>query len=255
MKITLSLSGGGLRGAAHIGVIKFLEEQGVEVTAVAGSSAGAIVGLFLSAGLKSDKMLDFLKNLERKELFVWATASVGVFSMKRLETKLHDIVNIQSYDALKIPFYTCVTDIDTGEHCYINQGNPIAYTIASSTITPLFEAKNIGEHWYIDGGFSDNLPVKPLKKYKEKNLAININPLRGERLNSFKSLLIRSILIMIRSNSISAKKLSDAYFEIKGVTNMHLFDFSEIDMAYQAGYNEIKEHWGELSEKLGFNHV
>jgi NTE family protein len=250
MKITLSLSGGGLRGAAHVGAIKFLEEQGVEVTAVSGSSAGAIVGLFLASGLKSDEMLVFLKSLEKKELFAWASGAIGLFKMERFEKKLRDRLKIESYADLKIPLHTCVTDIDTGEHCYISKGDVIAYTVASSTITPLFEAKKIGNHSYIDGGFSDNLPVKPLKRYYEKSLAININPLRGEDLSSFKSLAIRSILIMIRSNSMSAKKLADAFFEVKGVANMHLFDFSEIEMAYEAGYNELKEEWDGLSRKL-----
>ena len=251
MKITLSLSGGGLRGAAHVGAIKFLEEQGVTVTAIAGSSAGAIVGLFLAYGLKSEDMLVFLNNLEKKELFVWSGMdTTGVFSMKKLEQKLREHIAIYSYSELKIPCYTCVTDIDTGDAFYINSGDPIAYTVASSTITPLYEAKKIEDNSYIDGGFSDNLPVKPLKSYYEKNLAININPLRGEDLSSFKSLLIRSILIMIRSNSMPSKKLTDAYLEIKGVANMHLFDFSEIDMAYRAGYEEIKASWGELSKKL-----
>jgi len=63
-------------------------------------------------------------------------------------------------------------------------------------------------------------------------------------------LLIRTILIMIRSNSMGAKRLSDAYLEIKGVANMHLFNFSEIESAYESGYNEIKENWDELYEKL-----
>ena len=250
MKITLSLSGGGLRGAAHVGAIKFLEEQGVEVTAVSGSSAGAIVGLFLAAGLKSDDMLNFLQNLEKKELFVWASGDTGLFKMDSLEKKLEKRVNVKSFDELQIPFHLCVTNIATGESTYINEGNPVEYTIASSTITPLFRAKKIGENAYIDGGFSDNLPVKPLKSYYEKNLAININPLRGENLDSFKDLMIRSILIMIRSNSMPAKKLTDAFFEVKGVENMHLFDFSEIEMAYEAGYNELKEQWEELSQKL-----
>jgi len=250
MKITLSLSGGGLRGAAHVGAIKFLEEQGVEVTAVSGSSAGAIVGLFLAAGLKSDDMLEFLKSLEKKELFVWASGAVGVFKMERLENKLREKLNIEEYSELNIPLHTCVTNIDTGESSYISSGDVIAYTIASSTITPLFEAKKIGDNSYIDGGFSDNLPVKPLKDYYEKSLAININPLRGEDLSTFTSLAIRSILIMIRSNSVPAKKLADAYFEVKGVANMHLFDFSEIDMAYEAGYNELKDSWEELSKQL-----
>jgi len=250
MKITLSLSGGGLRGAAHVGAIKFLEEQGVEVTAVSGSSAGAIVGLFLASGLKSDDMLAFLKGLEKKELFAWASGAIGLFKMERLEQKLRDTLNVDCYADLQIPLHTCVTNIDTGEHCYISKGDVIAYTVASSTLTPLFQAKKIGEHSYIDGGFSDNLPVKPLKRYYEKSLAININPLRGEDLSSFKSLAIRSILIMIRSNSMSARKLADAFFEVKGVANMHLFNFDEIDMAYEAGYNELKEQWKELSRKL-----
>jgi len=250
MKITLSLSGGGLRGAAHVGAIKFLEEQGVEVTAVSGSSAGAIVGLFLAAGLKSDDMLKFLKSLEKKELFAWASGAIGIFKMERLENKLRETLGIDDYSELNIPLYTCVTNIDTGESSYVNRGDVVAYTVASSTITPLFEAKKIGENSYIDGGFSDNLPVKPLKDYYEKSLAININPLRGEDLSTFKSLAIRSILIMIRSNSMSAKKLADAFFEVKGVANMHLFNFDEIDMAYEAGYNELKEQWEELSKKL-----
>jgi NTE family protein len=250
MKITLSLSGGGLRGAAHVGAIKFLEEQGVEVTAVSGSSAGAIVGLFLAHGLKSDDMLAFLKSLEKKELFAWASGAIGIFKMERLEKKLEELLEIDDYNDLKIPLYTCVTDIDTGEAHYMNSGNPIIYTVASSTITPLFAAKKIGKYSFIDGGFSDNLPVKPLKSYYEKNLAISINPLRGEDLSNFKSLAIRSILIMIRSNSMPSKQLTDAFFEVKGVANMHLFDFSEIEMAYEAGYTELKENWEELSQKL-----
>jgi len=250
MKITLSLSGGGLRGAAHVGAIKFLEEQGIEVTAVSGSSAGAIVGLFLAAGLKSDDMLEFLKSLEKKELFAWASGAIGIFKMERLENKLRETLNIKNYNELNIPLHTCVTDIDTGEPLYINSGDVIAYTVASSTITPLFQAKEIDGKSYIDGGFSDNLPMKPLIDYYEKSLAININPLVGEDLSTFKSLAIRSILIMIRSNSMSAQKLADAYFEVKGVAKMHLFNFDEIDMAYEAGYNELKESWEELSKKL-----
>jgi NTE family protein len=250
MKITLSLSGGGLRGAAHVGAIKFLEEQGVEVTAISGSSVGAIVALFLATGMKSSDMLDFLQSLEKKELFVWANGDVGLFKMEKVEKKLEETLKIKNFDDLKIPFHICVTNIATGESEYIDKGNPIEYTVASSTITPLFRAKEIGNKAYIDGGFSDNLPVKPMKQYAEKNLAISINPLRGEELDSFKSLMIRSILIMIRSNSMPAKKLTDAFFEVKGVANMHLFDFSEIEMAYEAGYNELKEQWDELSKKL-----
>jgi len=250
LEISLSLSGGGLRAAAHVGAIKFLEEQNVKISAVAGSSAGAMVGLCLAYGLKSEEMLEFLKALEAKELFVLNFKQVGFFSMRKLEDKLRDFLPINAFSQLKIPFYCCVTNINTGEHEYINHGNPIDYVIASSTITPLFEAKKIGDNCYIDGGFSDNLPLRPLKKYPHKILAININPIGGTTPTSFKSLLIRSILIIIRSNSLPSKKLADAYIEIEGVAKMNIFNFKEIDNAYKAGYDEMKAKWSTLEKNL-----
>lgn len=250
LEISLSLSGGGIRAAAHIGAIKFLEEQNVKITAVSGSSAGAIVGLCLANGLKSDEMLRFLKDLEAKELFVLNYKKGGFFSMRKLEVKLKEFIKVRDFSELKIPFWVCVTNINSGEHEYINHGNPVDYVIASSTITPLFEAKKIGAECYIDGGFSDNLPVRPLKHYPQKILAININPIVGSTPDSFKSLLIRSILIVIRSNSIPSKRLADAYLEIEGVAKMNIFNFKEIDNAYQAGYYEMKEKWSELKKNL-----
>jgi NTE family protein len=94
----------------------------VEVTAVSGSSAGAIVGLFLAAGLKSDDMLAFLNSLEKKELFVWANGDVGLFKMEKVEKKLEETLGIKSFDELEIPFHVCVTNIATGESEYIDKG-------------------------------------------------------------------------------------------------------------------------------------
>jgi NTE family protein len=143
-----------------------------------------------------------------------------------------------------------VTDINHGESLYLNSGDPVANTIASSSLTPIFEAKEIGKRLYVDGGFSDNLPVRPLKALGEKVLAINVNPLVGGNPKDFKSLLIRSILIMLHANVRPSKEITDAYIDIEGVARMHLFNFKEIDGAYEAGYNELKEKWNELKQKL-----
>lgn len=249
MKIALSFSGGGLRGAAHVGAIKFLEEQGVEITAVSGSSAGAMVALMLATGHSSDEIYVFLKNIEKQDLFKLST-KMGIFSLKNLEKKLYDFIGARRYDEMKIPLYTCVTDINSGESLYLNSGDPVANTIASSSLTPTFEAKEIEGKLYVDGGFSDNLPVRPLKESGEKVLAINVNPLTGGNPKGFKSLLIRSILIMLHANVRPSKKITDAYIDIEGVARMHLFNFKEIDGAYEAGYNEIKKKWNELKLKL-----
>ena len=249
MKIALSLSGGGLRAAAHIGVLKFLEEQGVTISAISGSSAGAIVALMTAYGYDSDRIYSFLKNIEKKELFR-LTSNVGLFSLREVEKKLKDFVPVESYDDLKIPLFTCVTDINNGESLYLSSGNPIENTMASSSLTPIFEAKEVEGKFYVDGGFSDNLPVKPLKNMEEKVLAIDVNPLSGGNPKGFKSLLIRSLLIMLHANVRHSISMADAYIEILGVSRMHLFNFKEIENAYSSGYDEIKSQWSELREKL-----
>jgi len=249
MKIALSLSGGGLRAAAHIGALKFLEEEGVEITAVSGSSAGAIVALMIAHGYRSEKIYTFLKEIEKKELFRLST-NPGIFSLREMEQKLRAFIEIKSYREMQIPLYTCVTDINSGESLYLDSGDAIANTIASSSLTPIFEAREISGRFYVDGGFSDNLPVRPLKALGEKVLAINVNPLTGGNPRGFKSLLIRSILIMLHANVRHSLQITDACIDIEGVSRMHLFNFKEIDTAYEAGYQELKAAWSDLKQKL-----
>ena len=68
MKLGLALAGGGVKGAAHIGVIKALEENGIEIDAVAGTSIGSIVAALYSMGYSTEKMLEILKNLKGNAL-------------------------------------------------------------------------------------------------------------------------------------------------------------------------------------------
>ncbi len=249
MKIAVSFSGGGLRAAAHIGVLKFLEEQEVEISAVSGSSAGAMVALMVACGFGSDEIYDFLKEIEKKELFK-LSSEPGLFSLKTLEKKLRSFTGAVYYEEMKIPLYTCMTDLNSGESLYLNSGDPVANTIASSSLTPIFEAKELGGRYYVDGGFSDNLPVKPLKTLSEKVLAVDVNPLIGGKPKGFKSLLIRSILIMLHANVRPSLRLADASVTVRGVSRMHLFNFKEIDAAYEAGYRELEAQWSDLKQKL-----
>jgi len=176
MKIALSFSGGGVRAAAHIGVVKFLEEQGVEISAVSGSSAGAMVALMLASGKSSGDIYRFLKDIETLDLFKMSQ-NPGLFSLDNLGEKLQEEVGITTYDETKIPLYTCVTDINTGESLYLHSGDLVANTIASSSLTPTYEAKEIAGKFYVDGGFSDNLPVRPLKELGKKYLRSILTPL------------------------------------------------------------------------------
>jgi len=251
MKIALCFSGGALRAAAQIGVLRFLEDEGVEIVAVSGSSAGAMVALFVAAGWKSAKIEAFLKKLRRRDLFRF-DRHPGLFSLSGVERLLRRELGEARYEDLHLPCYTCVTELESARTRYLGSGDPVENVLASSSLTPLFSPRRIDGVWYIDGGFSDNLPVRPLKELGVPVLSLNVNPLEGGLPENFRSLLMRSLMIMLNSNIRPSRALSDAHLEIQGVAQMHLFDFTMLDEAIEAGYRETQEAWPELREKLSF---
>ena len=154
------------------------------------------------------------------------------------------------YEDLKIPCITCVTELENARSRYLEEGDPIGNVLASCTLTPLFSPRKLGDRWYIDGGFSDNLPVRPLKERGFRVLSLNVNPLEGELPENFRSLLMRSLMIMLNSNIRPSRELSDAHLEIQGVAGMRLFDFSALDDALEAGYRELEAAWPDFERRF-----
>jgi NTE family protein len=249
MKIGLCFSGGALRAAAQIGALRWLEEAEIEIAAVSGSSAGAIVALLVAAGWESGRIETFLRSLRKRDLFRFSREP-GLFSLRGVEKVLRRELGAIGYGSLAIPCYTCVTDLESARSRYLGTGDPVENVLASSSLTPLFSPRKIGERWYIDGGFSDNLPVLPLKEHGWPVLSLNVNPLEGGVPEDFRSLLMRSLMIMLNSNIRPSRELSDAHLEIAGVARMHLFDFSKLDEALEAGYRELRAAWPDLRQKL-----
>jgi len=250
MKISLCFSGGALRAAAQVGVLRFLEEQGVEIGAVSGSSAGAVVALLVAAGRGSGEIEGFLRTLRRRDLFRLG-GRPGLFSLEGVREWLEKALGVLAYEDLAIPCYACVTELANARTHYLHSGDPIANVVASSALTPIFGPREVGGFLAIDGGFSDNLPVKPLLKHGFPVLALNVNPVAGEKPENFRSMLLKSLMIMLNSNIRPSRELSDAYLEITGVAGMGLFDFKKIDEALEAGYREIQDAWPELKKELG----
>ncbi len=250
MKIALCFSGGALRAAAQIGALRFLEEEGVGIAAVSGSSAGAIMALFVAAGWESRRVEAFLRSLRKRDLF-HLSSEPGIFSLRGVERILRRELGAIGYEDLRIPCFTCVTELESGKSRYLDSGDPVANVLASSSLTPLFSPRQIDGVWYIDGGFSDNLPVRPLKELGLPVLSLNVNPLEGGVPENFRSLLMRSLMIMLKNNIRPSRELSDAYLEVEGVAGMHLFDFKMLDEAIEAGYRELAAAWPSFRLLLG----
>lgn len=163
MEIGLALSGGGVLGAAHIGMLEELENANIRLSRVAGTSAGAIIGsLFCAGGTPAvNAFLDdiaamlsdpkgLLKNFTPQKLFTF----IGGELDKRLPSDFSD---------LHYPFTTTATDLGNGDRKVFHRGNLPAAVLASAAYPGAFPVQEIEGRYYVDGGLTSNLPADILR--------------------------------------------------------------------------------------------
>lgn len=171
----LVLSGGAAFGLAHIGALQVLEEAGVRIDAVGGTSVGALIGAAIAAG---KSVREITQVAYRSNWLHFARPTVhrfGFISFRKLEWMMNQWLNYATFADLKLPFICVGTDVLTGEPRIFKEGN-VAHAVRTSASVPPFvvPAKKDGRY-YVDGGFSNNLPIGPVEAMGvDATLAINL---------------------------------------------------------------------------------
>ena len=195
-KIGLVLSGGGAKGFAHIGVLKVLEEAGVKIDYIGGTSMGAVIGGLYASGYNANQIdsifqatnfneliNDFIprssKNFyERRNDELYALVlpfnkmkigipealSKGMYNYNLLSTITRNVRHIRDFNQLPIPFLCIGTNIETGEEVLLNKGNLAQAMIASSAFPSLFSPVEIDGKILVDGGVVNNYPIEEVRK-------------------------------------------------------------------------------------------
>ncbi len=237
--VSLSLSGGGARGLVHIGVIKAIEEFGIEVKAVSGTSAGSIVAYMLAAGLKSDEMADIAKKHKFYSAFKMSLSKIGLISIENLATIFNKSIEITDFEKLKTPLFVAVSNLRTGNVEYLNKGNIQKAVVASCSIPMIFSPVKIGEDLYADGGLTDNLPIKPLEDFDYDIIAVNImGDGSGNKPDSFAQLVDRTIDIVAWQNTRRSLEKCKYPINILKAQKYGIFDFKKVDELVELGYQE-----------------
>lgn len=158
--VGLVLGGGAARGFSHIGLIAALEEAGIPIDIIVGTSMGSIVGGLYAAGYSTDNLTQIVANLDPALLFdLEYMPAGGIVSGERFELFLRELLDNKEFDELKIPFYAVVTDLRTGEEVVLDSGQVSKAIQASSAIPGLFSPVLIEERYYVDGGLKNAVPV------------------------------------------------------------------------------------------------
>jgi NTE family protein len=163
-RVALALGSGGARGYAHIGVIDELRDRGYQITGIAGSSMGALVG-GLQAADRLDEFADWARSLTQRAILRLLDPSImaaGVLRAEKILDAVRDILGDVCIEELPIPYTAVATDLLTGKSVWLQRG-PVDEAIRASIAIPGVIAPHVmGGRLLADGGILDPLPMAPI---------------------------------------------------------------------------------------------
>jgi len=164
MDITLALGGGGVKGNAHIGVIRRLEQEGFRIKGVAGTSFGGIIGALYAAGYRPNDIEEIASSLDQKSLYGRGPEDgpslIGLAGVKHW---LDRLLGDKTFESLRIPFVVTATDLKSGREVVLSSGLIVDAVLATIAMPAIFPVRYIGDLELIDGGVLDPVPVLPAR--------------------------------------------------------------------------------------------
>jgi NTE family protein len=247
--IGLVLSGGGMRGVAHLGVIKALEELGISPSYISGASAGALVGAFYAAGYKNDEALTFFRKTASFSLRNYTIRRLGIIKTERFYEDFKTYFPDDTFDFENKKLFVTVTDIIQGEVHYLESGSLIQALLASASFPGVFAPIKKGNLVLADGGIANNFPVEPLLNSCSKIIGVYVNPLKKIDSNKLKTAYaVMNRSFAISRNMQSVKKFSDCDIVIcpTSLSRFSLFNLHHIDELFEIGYQATMDKKKDL---------
>lgn len=281
-KVGLVLSGGGAKGLAHIGAIKAIEEAGIQIDYISGTSMGAIIGSLYASGYTA-KQLEAIFNAvdfetlirddvprgaktfyEKKESDRYALTlpfdqfklgfpsglSKGQNAYNLLSQLTYHVSDVDDFSQLPIPFLCVATDLENGEPVILESGYLPKAVIASSALPTLFSPVTIDDQVLIDGGVVNNYPIRELK---DKGMDIIIGVDVQDDLRD-RDEVTSAIQVMVQINNFGTQRnmaekraLTDVYIQ-PDIKDFTVVSFDEGLEIVSSGYNAANTHANALTE-------
>lgn len=157
--IALVLGGGGVKGFAHVGVIKVLESHGIKPSIVVGTSAGSFVGALYASGMNAYTLQSVALGMQEADIRDLTLSSQGFLIGDKLQQYVNTQVNNKAIHQFPIRFAAVATDLESGEKVAFNYGNAGQAVRASCSIPNVFLPTRIGKRQFVDGGLVSPVPV------------------------------------------------------------------------------------------------
>lgn len=285
LKIGLVLSGGGAKGIAHIGILKAIEEAGIQIDYLTGTSMGSLVGGLYAIGYTPEQLMEIARSSNLQELFsdrknrqyisnfekqydsrtiatfpisgreidlpIGVVAGQNIYTyLSRLTWSVH---GTESFDNFPIPFAAIATVLETGEAKVFRSGYLPDAIRASISVPSAIVPHSIDDTLYVDGGLARNLPVQDvLEMGANFVIAVDVsNPLMSqEELSGFASIMNQSIGYRIYEKNREQAELADLVIRPDSLmNNISMTDFNKTEELLQIG-EKIGERYADQFREI-----
>jgi len=244
METGLVLSGGGFRGIAHIGVIKALEESNINISYIAGTSSGAIIGALYANNYSWKEILGFYDNIEVFSIYNYAINKPGFINTENFYDFFKKYFPNDTFAKLHKELFITATNLLNGTLKVFNEGELIKPILASSAFPGVFTPVMIDDVYYIDGGTLNNFPVDLISMNCDQIIGVYLNPVLNVKKTDLKNsyaVLERAYKIRTTKESYSKFSLCDLLISPESVNNFNIFQRSNSAEVFDIGYYAAKE--------------
>lgn len=246
MKIGIVLSGGGIRGIAHLAVLSALKKAGIKIDKISGTSAGSIAGALFAAGIDPEEAFSIFMNTRLIKYIRPSFGSLGLINIEKTGEIFKKYLPAHIED-LAIPLSICTTNFSEGKIVYFEKGPLIRAIHASSCIPGVFRPIVIHKQLYVDGGVLNNFPVEPLIDNCDFIIGSSCNHLRPvDHVDSITSMLQRAAIMSINHDMERKAVNCHLMIEPPSLGEISTFDTKKAEtvywLAYEATLKTLKEH-------------
>lgn len=236
--VGFALSGGFIKGFAHLGAMQALLEHDIKPDILSGVSAGALAGAFYADGNEPHRVLDFFAGHKFQDLTKMVIPKVGLFELDEFIDFLKSNLKAKKLEELQTPLIITATDLDHGRSVQFHKG-PIAERIAASCCMPvLFSPVKIEGTYYVDGGVLMNLPVSTIQNICNRVVAVNVSPLMANKYKmNIVSIAMRSYHFMFRANTFPEREKADLLIELYNLDGYSNTELEKAEEIFMQGYN------------------
>lgn len=252
VRLGLALGGGAARGIAHVGVLQVLWEHGIVVDAIAGTSAGAMVGAMIASGVTPDELADIARASNWWFLAKDISLRGGLLGSGGIERWMRRYIEDKTFRDLRIPLAIITSDIATGETVVFTEGDVAWAARVSASVPGIYAPVEYEGHLLVDGGITQNVPVETVRQMEvDVVLAVNLNGTFLHHIRPERPIEAMQQAISILQRAHIGKQLENADLVVTpDVKDLGLTDFREAEKFIQLGRKAMEEHLPKLQTIL-----